>query len=240
MCIIIHNNLLITANLGDCKAVLYRKQRNLKDDCLEEYPNYTKEIHVNNIYKKKTSLYFPIKLSTTHNARKHSEQYRLRNKFKDNDIIIDTNFACYVKGRLQPTKSLGDFYLKHREFNDVNLLEAQYVKQSVSFQDFNGPYIDHLPEIKSHLITEDDQYIVLATDGLWELLTSQEVCEIIEENSDNKMNITDALRRAALNKAAFKANINFDELLKLPKSLKRAIHDDISIMVVDLKNQHVI
>ena len=189
---------------------------------------------------KKMFHYNPIKLSNTHNAAKKKEQIRLRNNFKDKDIIINTINASYVKGRLQPTKSLGDMYLKFKEFNDISILDAEFKKQAISYEEFNGPYIDHIPEITSHILNEDDEFVVLATDGLWELLSSREVCEIINENNENKLNITDALRKAALHKAAIKANIKFEELLKLPKSLKRAVHDDISIMVVDLKNQVIL
>ena len=47
------------------------------------------------------------------NAGEPFEQARLVKKFPgENDIVMCKN-ACYVKGRLQPTRSLGDFYLKY-------------------------------------------------------------------------------------------------------------------------------
>lgn len=54
----------------------------------------------------------------------------LMKKFpKDTDIIVEESNGCfYVKGRLQPTRSIGDYYLKYS-----HLFKGK--------GDFNGPYI---------------------------------------------------------------------------------------------------
>ncbi len=180
--------------------------------------------------------YNPIKLTNTHNAREFEEQKKLREKFKDFDIIVDKGIACYVKGRLQPTRSLGDFYLKYKEFNDPpDNIGERYAKRVID--DFNGPYIDHLPEVNIYELTEDDEFLVLATDGLWDWLNENEVADIITYYSYNKHQIADALSYEAMKKAARKVNLEVNQVLNLPKSIKRSIHDDISILVVDLKNQ---
>ena len=38
---------------------------------------------------------------------------------KENDIVVckRVNTACYVKGKLQPTRAFGDLRLKHDEYN---------------------------------------------------------------------------------------------------------------------------
>lgn len=182
-------------------------------------------------------FYEPIKLTTTHNAGKYHEQIRLRQKFKDTDIIVDKGSACYVKGRLQPTKTLGDFYLKHKEFNNPpENMQERYAKRAI--ENFNGPYIDHLPEIKIVDLTEDDEFLVLASDGLWDWLDSDDVAEIVSDNYKDKKKIAAALSNEVLTKAAAKANMKLEQLLNMPENFnKRSIHDDISILVVDLKNQ---
>lgn len=76
----------------------------------------------------------PVKINERLNAGEPSEQKRLKETFPNEpDIykcIQNTNY-CYVKGRLQPTRSLGDFYLKNSEYNFTNLAI------------FTGPYITH-------------------------------------------------------------------------------------------------
>ena len=102
---------------------------------------------------------------------------------------------------------------------------------------FKGPYIKHLPEIKIYDLSESNRYIVLATDGLWDELNGRDVAKIIKEN-EGKEKIVDSLFRSALVHAANDANISYEQILNInPGSNKRSIHDDITVMVVDLKNQ---
>lgn len=62
-----------------------------------------------------------------------------------------------MKGRLHPTRSLGDFYLKDPQYN--------FTKLGV----FSGSYITHKPKITTfHLTPETGQTLVVATDGLWD------------------------------------------------------------------------
>lgn len=166
------------------------------------------------------------------------EQERLLKKFADEeDIIVEKGLNYYVKGRLQPTKTLGDYYLKHKEFNEPPInLEEKYARKKI--ENFKGPYIDHIPEIQIHQLTEDDEFLTLATDGLWDWLSGQEVAKIIEKNRNNKEQIVDALWKEALTKAGERKNLNFNQVLDLPDSIRRTIHDDITILVVDLKNQY--
>lgn len=182
-------------------------------------------------------FYEPIKLTTTHNARKFQEQKKLREKFPDDDIIVEKGVSCYVKGRLQPTRTLGDFYMKFKEFNQPSKnMHDRYAKRAM--ENFNGPYIQHTPEVSIHELTEDDEFLVLATDGLWDWLNARDVADIITLNSDNKKQIAEALWIEALNKAAYRANLgDYEKVLTLPRTVKRSIHDDISLLVVDLKNQ---
>lgn len=80
LAIIVHDNKLYVANCGDSKAKLF------------SYNGYN---------------YSPIKLSNTLNAGSKKEQLRLRTDYKDEDIFIckrNSPKACYVKGRLQPTR----------------------------------------------------------------------------------------------------------------------------------------
>lgn len=52
-----------------------------------------------------------------------------------------------MKGRLQPTRSLGDLRLKHQEFNNPKNYSTDQDYQSI-LKTFTGPYITWEPEIK--------------------------------------------------------------------------------------------
>lgn len=107
------------------------------------------------------------------NANSAEERQRLKSLFpKEDDIVIckrDNNTACYVKGRLQPTRSLGDLRLKHSEFNNPESLTPDHDYQS-QLKTFSGPYITWEPEIKTFELTENYKALVLASDGLWDEL----------------------------------------------------------------------
>jgi pyruvate dehydrogenase phosphatase len=91
---IVKDSNLVVANAGDCRCVLGIQ---------------------------KASGYEAMRITTDHNCRYPSEQEKLRRAHPgENDIVLchqDNPTACYVKGKLQLTRAIGDLYLKHHEFN---------------------------------------------------------------------------------------------------------------------------
>lgn len=227
LCIVVHNNHIYVANCGDSKAKLFRRQTDIKSALSQNMKN------------NENTKYTPIKISNTHNAGKFEEQTKLREKFKnEKDIVVDKGTSCYVKGRLQPTKTIGDLFLKHKEFNEVTIYNENSMKYyRKMLQNFNGPYIEHLPEIFKFELTGQDEFIVLATDGLWDWVDSNDVANVLENFGGDGLRIIDELSKTALSKAAMKSSLNIDELDHLPISIRRSVYDDISIILVDLKNQ---
>lgn len=94
---------LYVANAGDCRAVM--------GTALEHHKNSassSSSAHPDGV------SFVATRLSRDHNARMPTEALALReNHPNEKDIVICKNaHACYVKGRLQVTRSLGDMYLK--------------------------------------------------------------------------------------------------------------------------------
>jgi len=62
------------------------------------------------------NVYEAIPMSLDHNAREEREHARLRKAHpgEDEDIVLcyHGGHACYVKGRLQPSRAFGDIHLK--------------------------------------------------------------------------------------------------------------------------------
>jgi serine/threonine protein phosphatase PrpC len=112
VCAVVGPAHLFVANAGDCQAMLVRGGQ-------------------------------PLRLSTVHNADQPEEQKRLQAAHPgEDDVFVCKNMqmakvagglwglaqqalgtpvemklsACYVKGRLQPTRSFGDFYLKDTRY----------------------------------------------------------------------------------------------------------------------------
>lgn len=217
---IIINKKIFVANLGDSKARLfYISNKRIKNK------NDVEEIKVK-------------KLSKVFNIRKKSEQIAYRAKFpKDKDIIqcYDPK-ACYVKGALQPTRTLGDYSLKYLYFNlnDIsdNSLYEKYQKY------FNGPYISSVPDIQILDIKNNFKYLIMGTDGLWDVVKSREIASIINTKYDDAKNITYELMNLAMIKYSLENNMNgnYLDILKTPNGRERRnMHDDITIITCDLR-----
>lgn len=91
---------VVVANIGDCRCVLGREEE-----------------------KGQVSA---VALSDVHNSNEPGERAKLRAAFPDDNQIVQcqsqriingllVESSCYVKGALQPTRTIGDFYLKHEE-----------------------------------------------------------------------------------------------------------------------------
>jgi pyruvate dehydrogenase phosphatase len=116
---------VVVANAGDCRAVVGRVADE-KDALAASDPNASvAEVVVpagSPLRPRGGSVYVSATpLSEDHNARMPRERARLEMAHPgEADIVMcrkDNPNACYVKGRLQPTRALGDAYLKHSEFN---------------------------------------------------------------------------------------------------------------------------
>lgn len=90
---------LIISNCGDCRAILGSSD-----------PSNNNHLQDN---------YYATRINRDHNCRVPYEQLQLQLKHpkEDNLVVCKNAHACYVKGRLQLTRSLGDAYLKYAEFN---------------------------------------------------------------------------------------------------------------------------
>ena len=121
-------------------------------------------------------------MNNRQNANSKTEQARLKREFTDPDIFIckdNKPDACYVKGKLMPTRAFGDFYLKHKEFSSAREGFTKDKGYTRIIENFNGPYITHKPEIKIFDISKEDQGFLLSSDGLYDELTRAEVLELL-------------------------------------------------------------
>jgi len=95
------------------------------------------------------ALFFAaIPMSVDHNAREPRERARLAKEHPgEADIVVckkDAPTACYVKGRLQPTRALGDAYLKAAAFNaPPGRLWGRHIREP-----YSPPYVSAVPEVR--------------------------------------------------------------------------------------------
>ena len=99
--------------------------------------------------------------NTRLSTNNRNERERILKEWEDIDDDILTQESVntfYLKGRLQPTRTIGDYYLKKEE----------YYTEGGSFK---GPYLTCQPDIEEHLITKAHKFMIVASDGVWDFLT---------------------------------------------------------------------
>jgi len=119
-----------------------------------------------------------VPLSRDHKARSASEKERVESAgglIKDNYIWVE------LKGRgkkLAISRSLGDFEYKRRSdlFPEDQIVTAN-------------------PEISRYQITDEDEFMVLACDGIWDCMTSQAVVDFVRVSLAHGQPLTEVCER---------------------------------------------
>ncbi|CAM8973274.1 unnamed protein product [Rhodiola kirilowii] len=200
---IICDGLLYIANAGDSRVVLGRSERALRETVA-------------------------IQLSTEHNAGYESVRQELRSLHPhDPQIVVMKHKVWRVKGVIQVSRSIGDAYLKRAEFNREPLLPKFRVPEP-----FLKPIMSAEPSISVHELHHDDQFLIFASDGLWEHLSNQDAVDIVQHYP--RHGIAKRLVKAALREAAKKREMRYSDLKKIDRGVRRHFHDDITVVVVYL------
>ncbi|KAL6565364.1 hypothetical protein OROGR_002315 [Orobanche gracilis] len=200
---VVCNGLLYVANAGDSRVVLGRVEKG--DKAIKA-----------------------VQLSDEHNASFASVREELHSLHPDDpEIVVLKHKVWRVKGIIQVSRSIGDAYLKKAEFNRVPLLPKFRLTEP-----FEKPILLAEPSIHVQKLHPDDQFLIFASDGLWEHLSNQEAVEIVHTSPRN--GIARKLVKAALQEAAKKREMRYSDLKKIDRGVRRHFHDDISVIVLFL------
>jgi len=205
---VICGGVLYVANVGDSRVVLGR--------------------HV-----KATGEVLAVQLSAEHNVSIESVRKELQSMHpNDRHIVVLKHNVWRVKGLIQVCRSIGDAYLKKQEFNR----EPLYAKFRLRVP-FQKPILSSEPSISVQPLQPHDQFLIFASDGLWEHLTNQEAVDIV--CSSPRSGCARKLIRAALQEAAKKREMRYSDLKKIDRGVRRHFHDDITVIVVFLDSSLV-
>lgn len=200
---VICNGTLYIANAGDSRAVLGRTVKSTREA-------------------------IAIQLSIEHNASIESVRQELHTLHPDDpQIVVLKHNVWRVKGIIQISRSIGDMYLKKAEFNREPLYAKFRLRDPIK-----RPILSADPSISVHKIQQNDQFLIFASDGLWEHLSNQDAVDIVQHNPRN--GIARRLVKTALQEAAKKREMRYTDLKKIDRGVRRHFHDDITVVVVFL------
>uniref|UniRef100_A0A1B0DEZ6 Integrase catalytic domain-containing protein n=1 Tax=Phlebotomus papatasi TaxID=29031 RepID=A0A1B0DEZ6_PHLPP len=89
-------------------------------------------------------------------------------------------------GQLAPLRALGDFRYKWPRDTLQSVAGPHYGEAAVPPHYHTPPYLTAQPEIKYHRLEPRDKFLVLATDGLWDVLTPLQVVRLVGEHMNGK------------------------------------------------------
>ncbi|XP_022751502.1 probable protein phosphatase 2C 60 [Durio zibethinus] len=205
---VVCNGTLYIANLGDSRAVLGR------------LITATGEV-------------LAIQLSSEHNVGIESVRQEMHSLHPDDShIVVLKHNVWRVKGLIQVSRSIGDAYLKKAEFNREPLYEKFRLREP-----FRKAILSSEPSISVHELQPNDQFLIFASDGLWEHLTNQDAVDIVQNHPRNGS--ARRLVKVALLEAAKKREMRYSDLKKIERGVRRHFHDDITVVVLFLDSNLV-
>ncbi|XP_020252561.1 protein phosphatase 1B-like [Asparagus officinalis] len=116
--------------------------------------------------------------------------------------VINWGWLFGVLGVLATSRSIGDYYLK--------------------------PYVTSEPEVAVTNRTEDDEFLILASDGLWDVISNEVACKITRRCLSGRA--AKIFPQAIGGSSAAEAAAFLAEL-----AMSRGSRDNISVVVVELK-----
>ena len=167
--------------------------------------------------------YSALTITQDHNTRQEREVEILKREHPGEDDIVKDG---YVKGCLQLTRALGNAYLKYPEFNE--LIESHW------HIPFTPPYVKSIPDVFYLPLQPSYRFLILATDGLWDLIKPQQAVEFVANNShDDPSDVSTKLVDQALMVAASRSGKTLKQLKALPKRARtREYYDDTTVVVL--------
>ncbi|XP_039116974.1 probable protein phosphatase 2C 78 [Dioscorea cayenensis subsp. rotundata] len=168
------------------------------------------------------------RLSNDHNVALEEVRRELKQLHPDDSHIVVHNRGVWrIKGIIQVSRSIGDIYLKKPELSRDPLFQ-----QFVSPVPLKRPVMTSEPSIRVRNLRPQDLFLIFASDGLWEQLSDEAVVDIVFKNP--RAGIAKRLVRAALDEAAKKREMRYNDLKRIEKGIRRHFHDDITVIVIYL------
>ncbi|KAE9594892.1 hypothetical protein Lal_00013214 [Lupinus albus] len=171
-----------------------------------------------------------IQLSTEHNANLEAIRQELKDLHPDDPQIVVLKHGVWrVKGIIQVSRSIGDVYMKHAQFNREPINAKFRLPEPMDM-----PFLSANPTIISHHLQPNDSFLIFASDGLWEHLSNETAVDIVHSNP--RAGSANRLVKAALHEAARKREMRYSDLHKIDKKVRRHFHDDITVIVLFLNH----
>ncbi|KAE8739874.1 hypothetical protein FOCC_FOCC014631 [Frankliniella occidentalis] len=179
---------LHVANVGDCQAVI---------GVLGEGNTWTAK-----------------KLTEEHNADNISELKRIVQEHppSEKDTVISSD---RLLGQLAPLRAMGDFRYKWSREDLLRYAVPTYGEKVIAPDYHTPPYLTARPDVTYHRLRPKDKFLIIASDGLWDLVSPLQAVRLVGEHMSGKVTLS-PFRLP-------KANMTFNEINEALLQRKEAL-----------------
>ncbi|KAG5455441.1 MAG: phosphatase 2C-like domain-containing protein [Olpidium bornovanus] len=117
-----------------------------------------------------------VQLSWDHTGRDHREIARIRAEHPGEEETAV--YRGRVLGNLEPTRSFGDARYKW-DIKTSKMISGIYHNREIPRHYLTPPYVTARPDVTHLKLTAADKFLVLATDGLYDELTNDEIVALV-------------------------------------------------------------
>lgn len=151
---------LYVANVGDCNAVL----GTMTED----------------------NEWIAKKITKEHNTENFDELKRIWNEHPDEErkTVIRRD---RLLGELAPLRSMGDYRYKWKSDVLSQVVVPLIGQKAIPANYYTPPYLTARPDIFYHRLTPKDKFLIIASDGLWDMMTPIQAVKLIGEHMKGKV-----------------------------------------------------
>ncbi|KAI9594521.1 phosphatase 2C-like domain-containing protein [Syncephalis fuscata] len=184
-------------------------------------------------------------LSEDQTADNPSERKRIMSEHPGEEDTVLLNKR--VLGGLQPLRAFGDARYKWSLEIQKQIFADYFPQIRASSPHFKTPpYVTARPVVTTHKIAPNDRFMVIATDGLYDDLSNEEIVEVVAGYVDEKSRLADKWSYEEKNAATSLVRNAFGgrdshktaQLLSIPAPKSRGYRDDITVLVVFFGEEH--
>ncbi|KAJ6638771.1 [Pyruvate dehydrogenase [acetyl-transferring]]-phosphatase 1, mitochondrial [Pseudolycoriella hygida] len=124
-------------------------------------------------------------LTNAHNSENVGECKRIvsEHPLSEKDTVIRGE---RLLGQLAPLRAFGDFRYKWPVDILQNFAVPQYGEHVIAQNYFTPPYLTAYPEVTHHILTPRDRFLIIASDGLWDVISPMQATQLVGEHMSGK------------------------------------------------------
>ncbi|GLG98816.1 Probable protein phosphatase CG10417 [Gryllus bimaculatus] len=128
------------------------------------------------------------KLTKEHNTENVSEVNRIlrEHPLNERETVIKSD---RLLGQLAPLRALGDFRYKWSKEIMNQVVKPVFGENAIAPNYYTPPYLTACPDVVHHRLTPRDKFLIIASDGLWDLVSPLQVVRLVGEHMSGKVTL---------------------------------------------------